>query len=472
VLHGYTENYDIVPVRDSLILTSIYIGASLVIAIIAWLFYRNLTKANLLTFSLMAFQFFFGSIHDLIKKLSPDSFISKYSFILPGALLFFIGLIIVLKKTKKPLQKFSYYLNLLLVLFILMDAGWLLTRTISAENKISVTSSETVETCNDCKKPDIYFIIADGYPGHVELKEVFGYNNSPFESELKKRGFYITDSSRSNYNFTPFSISSMLNMDYLNGIVGSNTNKSDMALCYQTIKKSKTFGFFTQMGYNIYNYSIFDLYKQPSLAIPTFLPRKTTPITSQTFLARIEKQLGHHLATTFKMKFIIRYIRNRDLNNNNKIIAKTRKVVLTKETRPKFVYTHLVMPHYPYYFDSTGKNNSYTKLTEDFTMDQSAFISYLKYSNSKLIELIDHIKSSSPSPPVIILMSDHGFREFKIQVDTKYHFLNLNAVYFPDSNYSGFYPGMSNVNQFRVILNSQFKQHLPVLKDSTSYLLN
>jgi len=95
----------------------------------------------------------------------------------------------------------------------------------------------------------------------------------------------------------------------------------------------------------------------------------------------------------------------------------------------------------------------------------------LKYSNRKLLELIDHIRKNSPRPPVIILMSDHGFRQLPEGSDQKYYFMNLNAVYLPNGNYAGFYDGMSNVNQFRVILNSQFNQKLPLLKDSTSFLV-
>jgi hypothetical protein len=56
------------------------------------------------------------------------------------------------------------------------------------------------------------------------------------------------------------------------------------------------------------------------------------------------------------------------------------------------------------------------------------------------------------------------------KVDPKYHFMNLNSVYIPDGNYTGFYDGMLNVNQFRVILNSQFGQKLPLLKDYTSFI--
>ena len=37
VLHGYMENYDFVPVKDALLLTGIYLGASLVFGGLFWL---------------------------------------------------------------------------------------------------------------------------------------------------------------------------------------------------------------------------------------------------------------------------------------------------------------------------------------------------------------------------------------------------------------------------------------------------
>ncbi len=89
------------------------------------------------------------------------------------------------------------------------------------------------------------------------------------------------------------------------------------------------------------------------------------------------------------------------------------------------------------------------------------------YTNKKLLELIDYIKTNAEQPPVIILMSDHGFRQFEEneKVDNKYHFMNLNAVLLPNRNYSGFYDGMSNVNQFRVDFKFiEFGQKLPTVE--------
>jgi hypothetical protein len=69
-----------------------------------------------------------------------------------------------------------------------------------------------------------------------------------------------------------------------------------------------------------------------------------------------------------------------------------------------------------------------------------------------------------------MLLGDHGFREGVKKEEHKYAFMNLNAIYLPEKNYEGFYDSISNVNQFRVLLNKEFEQHLSLLKDSTTFL--
>ncbi len=68
-------------------------------------------------------------------------------------------------------------------------------------------------------------------------------------------------------------------------------------------------------------------------------------------------------------------------------------------------------------------------------------------------------------------MGDHGFRHFIKPVAMEYHFMNLNSVYLPGNNYAGFYDSISGVNQFRIILNKQFNQQFPLLKDSSSFMI-
>ncbi len=472
VLHGFRENYGIVPVPVAWLLFGTYVAASLVITGLAWIGYRQLMKAAIFACCMMTFHFFFGAVHDLLRDQFPGRLIARHTFILPFSLLLFIILAIIIKKRKSGFTGTSYFINTLLLLLLLLDSLWL-TGTIAGQKKQpGVSTTETWIGCDTCKRPDVYLVVADGYPGRTELTHVLKYDNSTFEDSLRRLGFYVADSTVSNYNFTTYSMASMLNMEYLQPIVGRYHDKNDLAYCYSRIKKNKTVDFFRQNGYAIYNYSIFDLEDLPSPAIPTFLPRKSEPITAQTFLSRMEKELAYHLATTLKIGFVLNFLKTNDLKNNRKLMQATRETVLKQNGKPKFVYTHLVLPHRPYYFDSTGAPLPLDTLTEEFGRDIPAFLSYLKFCNRELISFVQYIRQHSQSPPIIIMMSDHGFREFTDTAYNPYSFYTLNAIYRPDSNYSGLYNGMSNINQFSILFNTQFGQKLPLLKDSTSFLID
>ena len=128
VLHGVTENYDLIPFKDALILGLFYIGISILLSFFFWLFYKNFYKANLLAFSMICFQFFFGTVHDLFKKTFSDSLITRYSFILPATIILFILLIVFVHRSKKSFLRTTYYLNILLLILLLIDSVNLLVK--------------------------------------------------------------------------------------------------------------------------------------------------------------------------------------------------------------------------------------------------------------------------------------------------------------------------------------------------------
>src|SRR4030095_16478302 len=127
------------------------------------------------------------------------------------------------------------------------------------------------------------------------------------------------------------------------------------------------------------------------------------------------------------------------------------------------------MPHYPYLFDRNGHQLSFEESQQDGRKD--LYLEYLQYCNKKCLALIDSILKKDGTGPIIIFMSDHGFTKYDPSaIDPSYNFDNMINVYFADQNYSEFPDTLSNVNLFRFILNKQFKQRLPLLKDSTIFL--
>lgn len=163
-------------------------------------------------------------------------------------------------------------------------------------------------------------------------------------------------------------------------------------------------------------------------------------------------------------------VEKNDWLNDEIMDSLTKKTAAEKINQPKFVYTHFTRPHHPYFVDRNGLPPVVADSLKGFVRIQKEYTEHLLYTNNRLLQLIDHILTNSAIPPVILLAGDHGFRQFSNQTDHKYYFMNLCAVYLPGGNYSGFYDGLSPVNTFRVILNSQFGQQFPLLKDSSIFL--
>jgi hypothetical protein len=470
VLHGFTENYDFVPVKDALVLTSVYLGFSFIFLLLFRLFYKNWLKAGILSFLLMAFHFFFGSMQDGLRSLFPGSWLTKYVFILPFSFCLLVLIIVQLKKRKEPLYKPVLYLNFLFSLLIAIDTIWLVSKTINDKKNEAVVLSAEFISCANCSKPDVYIIIADEYAGNTELKDVLHYDNVSFPDQLKERGFHTIPNSSSNYNSTPYSIASTLNMDYLDLL--RSAKQPLLTYAYETTRNNRLLQFLQYHHYQFYNYSLIDFKGQPSHTQETFLPAKTRLITRQTFLSRLDKEILFNLVTRFKSKPVLRKLIYLNNDNNKNLSALTRKAAEEKTKAPKFVLTHLMMPHYPYYFDKNGNEFPFETLEEGQQYNQPNYIEYLQYSNKKLLELIDHILKNSSSPPVIVLMGDHGFRHFTKPVDVKYHFTNLVSIHLPGNNYSAFTDSLTNVNLLRTVLNTTFNQHLPYLKDSAIIMEN
>lgn len=464
VLHGFTAYYFLVPVKETIAVLFVFLAASFLLALAFLLIYKNRIKSALASVLLLALNFFFGNIQDGLKEIAPGSFIIKYSFLLPLALVVFIIWAVYLKRSKNNFTRLTAYLNWLVLLFLFIDMGILCTK-FSNNNSVVAQPQPQLNKCTHCEQPDVYFIVADEYPGKQVLAEIFSFDNSSFESELTRRGFHVIKNTKSNYNWTPYSIASTLHMNYLQ-LKTNEVNIYDLLVCEDEIKASPVIHFFKEAGYRIYNHSIFKLNEKQSLLQPLFLYPRKRLLTSTTFIDRFQKDLGFH----FKSNTEIESGKKIYLYNTLKADSLTKSIVAQNVREKKFVYTHLMLPHHPYFFDSTGKANPSNAWEDDHKLNKQAFISYLIYSNKKLLELVDSIKTASKHPPVIILISDHGFRQFSNNTSRDYYFMNLNAVYLPNQNYSAFYEGISNVNMFRLLLNNQFGQQLPLLKDSSIFL--
>jgi hypothetical protein len=459
ILHGLNEHYGNIPVADAAWLLAEYELATIIAGLLASLFFRSLRKGCLFGFVVMCVHFFFGSWVDWIKEVMGTSFLLKYSFILPFFLVIFFGLLFFLKRTALSFNRTSRYLNFLLVFLVVFELASLGIKEATNPEQ-PITWMGNIRS----KKPDIYLLLVDGYAGRQQLQDIFGFSNAAFEDSLKRAGFYVVAHSASNYKATVYSMTSLFGMTYLEGVTGDESYE-ELRRLYPKLNNNPFIKFLNESGYDIKNFSPFRFNGEFPVFPSHLFPSGTSLITRHTFLGRMQQDLSFHLVSTLKLEGAVKKHEEREAEKNtyvrmreHYIMDSVVKLSAVEAESPRFFYIHLLMPHGPYHFDRHGNP------MKEGLSEKEGYIEYLHYTNRKLLEWLGQIKTLAAKPPLILLMSDHGFRT--PDVPDRYKYMNLNAVFFPDSNYASFYEGISNVNQLRVVLNSQLGQKLPLLKDS------
>lgn len=330
--------------------------------------------------------------------------------------------------------------------------------------------------------PDIFYIILDGYGRSDMLQNEFGINNSYFIDELITRGFFVGSKSQSNYTRTLHSLSSSLNMQYIEEI---STKLGGSLLWWplaNPIQHSQVRGIFENWGYKTiffasgWDYTDIrdgDIYKTPY------------PIMLNNFEANFLSFTNFQLLSNIDQTLIA--------FQSNSTLRKTITFTLNELPEaalipgPKFVFAHILALHPPYVLDQEGIQ---TNPEMSFTLKNlnpgniealSSYQNQLIIINDLLLDTIDNIIHNSASPPIIIIQGDHGpdilFNTKSIENSCLYErFSIFNAYYLPGKYKYTIPSDISPVNTFRMIFNNYFESNLDYLPNkqyiSTYYQLH
>ncbi|MEO6254500.1 MAG: sulfatase-like hydrolase/transferase [Ferruginibacter sp.] len=468
-LHGAVENFGFLELSEVLLIGIVMLISVALFFGTVFLFTRNYIIASLITFFVSLWYLFFGAIHDWFKRNA--AFMSSYSVLLPVLVVLTVLLIIFLRRNKTIAAKLFFYLNILLLIYCVLDTALLLNKQFSPKNKMANTVA--FDHSKVSAKPNLYYLVFDEYPGYKSLKDSFGFANDSLYSFLQKKQFSILPLF-SNYDFTLFSTSAMLNMKYVDsGYDPKKVSQRELQLRVNEIRNGEVFSIFKKMGYRIQNYSIFDVGESHGVNDQNaFLPVHSLLLTDKILHNRIIRTSGWLFQTgklslpSWRKKYLYQHERN-SLYSQKMLINSANE----KAAGPKFCYAHFMMPHWPYYRDSTGTYHPDEFIAKSNLLnDRPLFLSYLKYTNTVIESLIENITGKDPGA-IVIIMSDHGFRYYKNTNPVEpFNFDNICAVRFPNKNYPGVSEKWSAVNIFRYVFNAQYGQQLPYQKDSSIVL--
>ncbi len=467
IVHNWNQQFEYIDLKDILPLLFAYISFTTVVFFLLKLLLKDNIRTSIATTALGSTFFFFGALQDFLNRFQFLSIFSHYSVLLPlltGVVWF---MFFRLRKKQDGDSRMIRFLALLFAVLLFLEM-LRLTITLVSRQKIEVDRHSSQKPNSSTSTfPDIYYIVTDEYSSTPALRERFGYDNSHMDSSLSSLGLQVMGGSRSNYNFTPFSIASTLNMDYLHWLKDSIVKSpEDYNHCMLDIRENKVCEILTTHGYDIRNFSIFDLKGSPTPENESFLPLKTKLITGQTLWERVKKDIGHLLlAGPFEISWLSNDLIYAAGKTTDTLLARTIRETQIQSASPRFVYTHLYLPHPPFYVDRNGhRKDLSTLLREKATDPASAYLDYLPYANNRILELISAIRSPKLRPSVIILLSDHGFRGHG--QNGKYDFMNYSAMGWPDSAHIHFKDSMTNVNVFPRLLNDLFDEGIPLHMDS------
>jgi hypothetical protein len=364
------------------------------------------------------------------------------------------------------------YLNVAALVLVAMPGltiGYQVART-AFQPAGAVAGSPLTPGPEVTERPDIYYIILDGYPRADSIPD---FDNREFVRELEERGFVVPAETQSNYIWTRQSIPSSLNMRYLTGVEGSDdvvTGGGAPGL----VRDHRLGRILQAMGYEyLHVASGYALTEASDIADVRVDFSPDGRLTSRGEASASRPVLGEYtrqfLRTTLLRPFLPGYF---ELPGNEpypwwhpeRTVATFAflETVASEFTGPKFVLAHLLKPHVPYNLDRLG--NMVIHPLEGFGDDHdpavpSAHVGQILYVNGLLLDTVDAILAGSAQPPIIVIASDHGEGEGAAKLN------NMAALYLPGAGGGAVPEDITLVNLFRLVLDRYFGLGLGLLEN-------
>ena len=376
-------------------------------------------------------------------------------------------------------------ISFLLVLFAVAGVG---ANELSVMGNVKSDETTFRNSESECEsdgeeRPDIYFIICDAYAGRHALKQRHHFDNTPFLTELENRGFQVVPNSSSNYPLTIQSIPSVLNMDYVDAFLPMELLKNRefylKRLALSHVFDNKVIEFLRPLGYR------YVLVMNGYQKVPITVKQPPEFVVSSTNDGEFHSLF--YETTLLSVLLSQARIHQKTQRHETRTLLKLLKEMPEKYgSEPFFTYVHFYLPQEPYSFRADGsEQRPYARKSSFFHSkltvreENEMYIEQVRFINDELLQTIDSLLSQSKREPIIVLMSDHGFRldtEFTLEQKNKRtaeqeneeialrDFNNLITIRLPNGKRLEDIEGMTNVNVFRAILNAVFGQNEAMLE--------
>ncbi len=435
------------------------------ILLLARLALREWHKAAFATTLLLGLFFTYGHVYNFLEPLSLMGMqIGRHRLLIPLWLgLSLLGLWWITRKGRN-FQGFTRPLNIIAaiaLIFPLAQLGLFGFRTIEVTSQVTAGVQETsrLRLPQNQPAPDIYYIILDGYSRDDMLAKFYDLDNKPFLNQLEALGFYVARCAQSNYAQTQLSLSSSLNYNYLDALdpryTPGNTSRVGLPdlIQHSAVRSAlEGLGYYTVAFATGFDATQLTDAKQFLSARQETGPNDFENLFLRTTAARVLMEGVAFLNVKPDWEA-------RDQAHREQVLFTLSELRQMPELPgPKFVFAHIVIPHWPHVF---GPNGEPVHVHPDSV---TGYRNQVIYINKQILPILSDIISRSATPPVIVIQGDHGAVIESPQIRMPI----LNAYYLPGGDQT-LYESISPVNSFRLILDHYFGDNLSFLQDTSYY---
>jgi len=454
--------------RDAIKSILIALLSTAIILIVLKVLSRNWQIAGLLTSLLVVWFFVYGQLYNQIKSLSIFGLIvgrHRYLLLIWSGLVCVVAIWLIKKYRTAPNLTFALNIicTLLVCLPVVQITAYHLRELFTPKTPLVITDSQLISWSGSSPRPDIYYIVLDGYGRSDALSEVEGIDNTAFLHSLQQMGFYVAKCSQSNYTRTLLSLASTFNMEYIQSIDPQLTPDQSTSWLYPYLKHSLVRQQLEQLGYKTI------VFQNPWEAMIWDDAAIVYRSNGSALLSPFDYLL---LSTTVTRVYLdSAQAKSTQIANYSNYIDTLYSLEQLQSVPgipgSKFVFVHLVIPHSPFVFGPEGEyiniqpydtvNNLYTDENH-----KRGYTAALTYINRRMLEILPKLIQSSMTRPIIILTSDHGTGESSTVTE------NLEAFYVPGSQ-TPFYDTITPVNIFRLVFDTYFNGSLGLLPDKSYF---
>lgn len=324
---------------------------------------------------------------------------------------------------------------------------------------------------------DIYYIVLDSLGSADALQRNYGLDLAPAVAALRARGFYVVEGARSNYSQTYLSLSSTLNLGYLDEVaraVGSTT--TDRAPLEYLIQQNALMRLASRAGYR--NVAIGSDY----MATQQF-DQADVCVCSVSGIDELEVAA---LALTPLAAAPLEWLVGGDLYGPHR-----RKIVDTFATLEDFkrgsvrtfLFAHVLAPHPPFVLARDGSplpppSTPYS--LSEWRAAGGAETEYIRgygeqsrYVLDRITAFVDAVLQQPGPPPVIVVHGDHGpglrMNTGGSNEASMRQRMEIFAAYYFPGGADSLYPTMTPVNGARLLASTYLGAELPPLPDRVMF---